>query len=252
MNDSERNALEGTRGLCLVQRDYAVEGIEVRAGKEGSTLVDFYGHASVTGKPYEMYGGPDKGGWNETMVPGAFKRTLRQKPDVAFLINHDGLTLARTKAGTLQLAEDEIGLEVKAQLDTRVSIVNDLVLLMEAKNIDEMSFAFRVEKQKWLTRDGEEVPWWDLDGVDRQVTEVNIHKGDVSAVNYGANPFTDAALRGIDDDMFLRLLQERPELAARAAALVLPPAAELDEPLVDLSWYARCAAELQAKRTFAA
>lgn len=181
-----------------VRRNYAVEGIEVRAGGGDSTIVDFYGHASVTGLGYDMYGGPDKGGWVEYIDKGAFKRTLAQKPDVAFLINHEGMTLARTKAGTLTLAEDEVGLEVKAQLDTRVSVSNDLVLLMEAGNIDEMSFAFRVVDQVWMTKDGDEVPWWDLAGVERHIREVNINKGDVSAVNYGANPFTDAALRSIE------------------------------------------------------
>ena len=195
---AERAALEAKRGLVPVQRLYAVEGVEVRASDDAaSTLVDFYGHASVTGKGYDLYGGPDKGGWTEFVDKGSFKKTLSEKPDVAFLLNHTGLTLARTKAGTLTLAEDSVGLEAKAQLDTRVSVVNDMVILMEAKNLDEMSFAFRVMKQRWLDVDGEEVPWWDMAGVERHITEVSLHKGDVSVVNYGANPFTDAKMRSL-------------------------------------------------------
>lgn len=210
MTQPDRAELEVLRGLTPVRRDYAVSGIEVRASSDkNSTLVDFYGHASVTGEPYEMYGGPDKGGWNEQITPGAFKRTLGRKPDVAFLINHDGMTLARTKAGTLKLSEDDIGLEVKAKLDTRVSVVNDLVVLMEAGNMDEMSFAFRVTAQRWLTKEGDEVPWWDMQGVHRHIDAVDIEKGDVSAVNYGANPFTDAALRGLGDDQLLALIEAR-------------------------------------------
>lgn len=181
-----------------VRRQYAVADIEVRAPADGETVANFYGHASVTGLGYDMYGGPDKGGWTEFIDPGAFKRTLAQKPDVAFLVNHEGMTLARTKAGTLTLAEDEVGLEVKAQLDTRVSSANDLVVAMERGDIDEMSFAFRVMDQVWLDRDGEEVPWWDLAGIERHIREVSLQKGDVSAVNYGANPFTDAALRSLE------------------------------------------------------
>jgi HK97 family phage prohead protease len=197
---AERAALEAKRGLVSAERLYAIEGIELRAATDPeSTLVDFYGHASVTNKPYEMYGGPDKGGWNETVDRGAFKKTLSEKPDVAFLVNHEGLTLARTKAGTLTLAEDGVGLEVKASLDTRVSLVNDLVVLMEQGNLDEMSFAFRIVRQKWLDADGEEVPWWDMAGIDRHITEVSIQKGDVSVVNYGANPYTDASLRSLDE-----------------------------------------------------
>lgn len=199
---AERAALEAKRGLVRSSRLYAVENVELRADTTpDSTIVNFYGHASVTGKSYEMYGGPDKGGWTEIVDKGAFKRTLGRKPDVAFLLNHEGLTLARTKAGTLDLREDDTGLEAKARLDTRVSAVNDMVILMEAGNLDEMSFAFRVVDQVWLDRDGEEVPWWDLAGIERHIREVSIDKGDVSVVNYGANPFTDAGVRSLTDVM---------------------------------------------------
>lgn len=196
---AERAKLEQTRGLSDVTRGWAVENLEVRAPVEGDHFANFYGHASVTDKPYEMYGGPDKGGWTETVDKGAFKHTLGRNPDVPFKINHEGMNLARTTAGNLQLREDGVGLEVKAQLDTRVSVVNDLVLLMDAGNINEMSFAFRVTKQAWLNADGEEVPWWDLSGTDRHIQQVDINKGDVSVVNYGASPHTDAVLRSLAD-----------------------------------------------------
>lgn len=191
---AEQAALMPTRGLGNVTRLYSVNDVEIRAQGGDSTLVEFYGHASVTNKPYEMYGGPDRGGWNETVDRGAFTKTLGETPDVAFLVNHAGMTLARTKAGTLTLAEDSIGLEVKATLDTRVSVVNDLTILMQSRNLDEMSFAFRTIRQKWLDALGEEVPWWDMSGVDRHMVELSLHKGDVSVVNYGANPFTDASM----------------------------------------------------------
>jgi HK97 family phage prohead protease len=219
--------LEQSRGCTAAQRDYAVTGIELRAVGSDSNLVDFYGHASVTGRAYDMYGGVEAGGFTETIVAGAFKKTLREKPDVAFLVNHAGLTLARTKAGTLQLAEDSVGLEVRAQLDRRVSIVNDITVLMEQGNLDEMSFAFRVVKQAWLNEDGAEVPWWDMAGIDRQIREVSLQKGDVSVVNYGANPYTDAALRSLPDEQLLDLLAGRPELVARAAAMNIPAPPEV-------------------------
>lgn len=103
-----------------------------------------------------------------------------------------------------------------------MSVVNDITVLMEQGNLDEMSFAFRVVKQAWLNTDGEEVPWWDMAGVDRQIREVSLQKGDVSVVNYGANPYTDAALRSLPDDQLLELLAGKPELVARAAAMNLP------------------------------
>jgi HK97 family phage prohead protease len=197
--DREKAALAPTRGLSTASRSYTVSDVELRADSPESTKLNFYGHASVTATGYDMFGGPGSqyGGWTEYVDRGAFKRTLKAKPDVAFLVNHEGLTLARTKAGSLQLAEDAVGLEVKAQLDTRVSLVNDIAVLMEGGELDEMSFAFRINQQKWLTEAGDEVAWWDMAGVERHITEVDIHKGDVSLVNYGANPHTDAALRGL-------------------------------------------------------
>lgn len=204
--EADRALVAPIRGLSKIERAYSVEGVHVERAASGDAehIVDFFGHATVYGKGYEMYGGPDKGGWTEYVDQGAGKKTLSEKPDVAFLVNHGGLTLARTKAGTLTLAEKPVGLETKAKLDTRVSAVNDLVLLMEAGNLDEMSFAFRVVKQVWLNIDGEEVPWWDLAGIERHITEYSIHKGDVSVVNYGANPHTDATLRSLDDQARLR------------------------------------------------
>lgn len=202
---AEQKALKPTRGLGPVQRLYAVEGIEVRAQQENPNLLDFYGHASVTNKPYEMYGGPDKGGWNESVDRGAFKKTLAANPDVVFKLNHEGMTLARTKSGTLSLAEDKVGLEVKASMDKRISAVNDIAVAMERGDLDEMSFAFRVTEDQWLDAEGAEVPWWDLAGIDRHIRAVDLGYGDVSVVNFGANPFTDASLRTED---FLGALRE--------------------------------------------
>ena len=229
--EADRALVAPLRGLTRVDRAYTVEGVMVeRAGSgDADHIANFFGHATVYGKGYEMYGGPDKGGWTEYVDPGAGKKTLSENPDVAFLINHTGMTLARTKAGTLTLTERTIGLETKAKLDTRVSVVNDLVLLMEAGNLDEMSFAFRVMKQVWLDADGAEVPWWDLSGIERHITEYSIHKGDVSVVNYGASPHTDAALRSLDDQSRLRahlLGEEHEEQSERAA--------EETDPLVTL------------------
>jgi HK97 family phage prohead protease len=225
--ESDRALVAPLRGLARIDRSYTVEGCEVRAAGDGDTLVDFFGHATVYGQGYEMYGGPDKGGWNEYVDAGAGKKTLSEDPDVAFLVNHTGLTLARTKAGTLTLTERAVGLETRAKLDTRVSAVNDLVLLMEAGNLDEMSFAFRVVKQVWLDADGEEVPWWDLSGIERHITEYSIHKGDVSVVNYGANPHTDAALRSLDDHTRLRAALLGEELPTERSAETPDPTVEV-------------------------
>jgi HK97 family phage prohead protease len=154
-------------------------------GTGGETFT-FTGYASVTESPYEMC--DFLGDYTEVIRRGAFTRTLADGADVPFKVNHAGLTLARTKSGTMRLAEDSVGLLVEADLDPASPDVQSLRSAMDRGDIDEMSFGFRVTSQVWS-------PDW----TQRDITEVDLNKGDVSAVNYGANPATaGATLRGLD------------------------------------------------------
>jgi HK97 family phage prohead protease len=149
---------------------------EVDNGSGGTTL-RFTGYASVTETPYEMTDW--LGDYSEVIRRGSFSKTLAEGADVPFKLNHDGMTLARTKSGTMRLAEDSTGLHVEADLDPRNGQVADIRSAMDRGDLDEMSFAFRVTRQEWS-------PDW----TQRDITEVNLNKGDVSIVNYGANPHT--------------------------------------------------------------
>jgi len=194
------------------QRSFAAHGLRLTraAGTDGAPdTLQFEGYASVTSVPYDIYGGPADGGWDETIVRGAFAKTLTSRADCVFLLNHRGMTLARTKSGTLQLAEDDHGLGVRAQLDPRMSDVADLAVGMERGDLDEMSFAFWVVNDRWTNAKGEERPWWDPEAVHREVLEVDIDHGDVSLVNFGANPHTSAALRAAAADADLRSRTQR-------------------------------------------
>lgn len=197
LTDGEKALLAPLRS-CVGVRDrrYPLGDVEIRY-EEGDADADFRGHATVYGKGYDMYGGPSEGGWTEYVDEGAGKKTLSEKPDVAFLANHTGLTLARTTSGRLTLAEDSVGLDTRAKMNTARGDVRDVVLGLRDRDLTEMSFAFKVMKQRWLDADGEEVPWWDLAGIERHITEYSLHKGDVSVVNYGANPHTDASMRAL-------------------------------------------------------
>lgn len=154
-------------------------------------VVELTGYAS-TFEPYEMYGGPVAGGWIEQIGRNAFDRTLREKPDLHLLINHEGLPLARTKSGTLDLSVDDHGLKVYAQLDRSDPDVQRLEAKMRRGDMDEMSFAFRVKSQSWSVHDD----YPEDDHALRTITEVSLHKGDVSVVNWGANPTTTADVLG--------------------------------------------------------
>lgn len=143
----------------------------------GGSVLTFTGYASVTESPYEMEDW--LGTYTEIVRSGAFAKTLSEGADVPFKLNHDGITLARTKSGTMDLAEDSTGLHVTARLDPASPTVQTIRSAMDRGDLDEMSFGFQVMRQKWSP-----------DFTQRDITEVSLNKGDVSVVNYGANPAT--------------------------------------------------------------
>lgn len=166
------------------RRSIAADDFEVRRDGDSLRLI---GYASVFERRYSVFGGPPHG-FTEIVDRAAFNKTLGDSPDVHLLANHEGLTLARTKSGTLKLSADSTGLKVEANLDRRDPDVQRLEVKMERRDLDEMSFSFRTVRQEW-----------DNDETERRLLEVNINKADVSVVNHGANPATSAQLRSIDD-----------------------------------------------------
>lgn len=177
------------------QRLYHCADMEMREAQDNPDEYILTGYAS-TFEPYEMYGGPSNGvGWIEQLSRKAFDRTLRESPDLHLLINHEGMPLARTKSGTLKLSVDNGGLKVEARLDRSDPDVQRLEPKMRRHDMDEMSFAFRVKKQKWEAHS--DFP--EDDQSQRTIEELSLHKGDVSVVNFGANPTTHAEIKGIPD-----------------------------------------------------
>ncbi|HUR24013.1 MAG TPA: HK97 family phage prohead protease, partial [Acidimicrobiales bacterium] len=171
------------------RRNLAVADFEVR--EAGDDLV-LEGYASVFEKPYPIYGGAKDGGWDEIVDRRAFDATLAAKPDVHLLINHEGLPLARTKSGTMDLSTDKTGLRVVARLDPTDADVLRIAPKMRRKDIDEMSFAFRTIRHEI-----------DEDKDIRRLLEVSLHKGDVSVVNFGASHHTSVKLRAATDAIAL-------------------------------------------------
>jgi HK97 family phage prohead protease len=168
------------------RRAFKCEQFELRAINDQT--VTLTGYASVFEKGYEMYGGPDKGGWIEVVDRRAFDETLKRKPDLHLLINHEGMPLARTKSGTLRLSTDKVGLLVDADLDRSDPDVQRLEVKMGRGDMDEMSFAFRTIRHEWNEDESE-----------RRMLELNLDKGDVSVVNFGASPHTSAGIRSMED-----------------------------------------------------
>jgi HK97 family phage prohead protease len=168
------------RPKVVERRAVPFRDVELRAKSGAGTALSFTGYACVTEQGYEMedWLGP----YTEVVRGGAFKKTLSEAADVPFLVNHAGLTLARTKSGTMRLAEDDTGLYVDADLDPASPHVQALRSAMDRGDVDEMSFGFWVTRQQWSP---------DFD--QRDILEVNLNKGDVSIVNFAANPATAGA-----------------------------------------------------------
>ena len=159
----------------IERRTFTVQDVEARQTEDGTMRLR--GYAAVFNDASVPL--PFK----ETIAPGAFRKTLSETPDVRLLINHEGLPLARTKNGTLTLSEDERGLFMDAEIaDTTEG--RDLYKLVERGDVDQMSFAFRVIRQKW-----------NEDRSVRTLTEVSLADGDVSVVTYPAYPTTTVEAR---------------------------------------------------------
>ena len=147
---------------------------ELRADGDGSTLV---GYAAMFDSPSE-----DLGGFTERIAPGAFKRTLGMDADVRLLFDHEGLPLARSKSGTLELEEDELGLKVEAALDPNSPMARSVISAVQRGDIDQMSFAFRTVTDSW-----------NAERSLRTLEEVQLF--DVSVVTYPAYEATMATIR---------------------------------------------------------
>jgi len=182
---------EVRRGLLVTNN------VEVRSANGKLT---FHGLASSTSQRSGKLGedssyltrdnGYDMGWYTERIMAGAFTKTLREKPDVQFLLNHTGLPLARTTNSTLTLRETDDGLEYDAVTDSDDPDAQTVARKINSGLMDQCSFAFRVTRQNWSE---------DYDV--REITEVDLNRGDVSVVNYGANPNTSVVMRSILQDL---------------------------------------------------
>ncbi len=172
-------------------RSFNLANVEIRENNDGELSYSFSGYASVFDKPYGVR--DSKGTYTETIKPGAFKKTLQEQDDVRFLINHDGIPLARSSSGTLKLEEDEYGLFVQADLDANNPKVAEVASAMKRGDLNEMSFAFAAIRD-------------DFSGEKRDVQEVRLF--DVSVVTYPANSYAGATLRGLDISENLKELVE--------------------------------------------
>ena len=149
----------------MMQRDVkatgwleAVPREEVRDA-DGDRVLRLAGYAVVFDSPSERMGS-----FVETIDRRAFDDVLAAESDVRFLIQHDGLALARTSNGTLRLSVDDKGLRFEADLNPAVSASADLHALVERGDVTQMSFGFRIGGER----------------VDKSVDPIRVHVTRVS------------------------------------------------------------------------
>ena len=152
---------------------------EIRAEDDGTIRVS--GHAAVFNQDADI-----GGMFIERIEPGAFLDAIG-RDDVVFLIEHEGLPLARTSSGTLELSEDKIGLRMETVLDQTDPDVARILPKMRRGDLSKMSFAFRAELQEW--DDSQEIPI-------RTIKKAWLR--DVSVVTYPAYDGTDIGLRMLE------------------------------------------------------
>jgi HK97 family phage prohead protease len=195
-------------GAALI--DTRTHHVEVRANEDGTRSIT--GYATTWETPYEVAGGPPWG-WVETIARGAATKSLAERDDVRFLINHEGLPQARSRGlviDTMRLEADDIGLRVDIpSLDERNPRVLELLSALDRGDVDQMSFAFLAMRQEW-----------NEDYTERRILELQLF--DVSAVTYPANPATIIAARAATDEVPV------PQRAGLPLGLALAQAAALD------------------------
>lgn len=182
--------------------------------KNGKKYYEVDGYATAFDRGYEMYDA--FGIYTEIVDKSCLDVSLAAGPDVAFLTNHRGVTMARTTNGTLDLTADSTGLAPHALLNAERQDVRDLASAIIDKLITEMSFAFMLLRGEWND-----------DYTVFRILEADINRGDVSAVNYGANPYTSITARAAE---WLADAERMPAAVARAALARLAARDDLSRP----------------------
>lgn len=170
------------------------EGIERRFGP-AELRVDqtgqIEGYAAVFGVWSE-----DMGWFRERIRQGAFKKTIREA-DVRALFNHDpNYVLGRNKASTLDLAEDNHGLQFRVT-PPETQWAKDLQESVKRGDINQASFGFQTIKDEWTHASN------DSKINERELVEVKLF--DVSVVTFPAYPQTSVSARSLANMLIARL-----------------------------------------------
>ena len=169
------------------QREFRMENAE----QNGNTI---RGYAAVYNSDSEWMGG-----FYEQIERGAFDDVMND--DVRAYFNHDeNLLLGRVSSGTLRIGTDARGLFYEVDLPN-TTYANDLAELMKRGDVNQSSFAFLIDADRWEQRDGK--TYRIIEKVSRLL--------DVSPVSQPAYPDATSELK--------RDLETEPKEEAKAASV---------------------------------
>ncbi len=124
----------------------------------------------------------------ESIAPGAFTETLKDA-DVRALINHDTrLVLGRTKAGTLELKEDEHGLWGRIRINPNDQDAMNLYERVKRGDVDQCSFGFEIVREETEIGDDGSIHW----------TIIEVRLWEVSVCTFPAYEETEVSARKRD------------------------------------------------------
>lgn len=165
-----------------------VTKFETREADDGAMHIS--GYFAVFNSNYEI-----ASGMSESIAPGAFSRTLGENPDVRALINHDTtLVLGRTKAGTLKLHQDEIGLFGDIEVNRNDQDALNLYERVKRGDVDQCSFGFAIRSETTDVLPDGRVHW--------TITDVDLFE--VSACTFPAYQATSISAREAQRDEIKR------------------------------------------------
>lgn len=129
-----------SHAAIVEKREFRMEEVE----REGRTI---RGYAAVYNSDSEWMGG-----FYEQIERGAFDDVMND--DTRAYFNHDeSLLLGRVSSGTLRIGTDARGLYYEVDLPN-TSYANDLIELMKRGDVNQSSFAFLIDRDRWEERDG--------------------------------------------------------------------------------------------------
>jgi phage head maturation protease len=113
---------------------------------------------------------------------------------------------------------DEKGFRNRAWINPKRADVRDMITAIEDKDVTEQSFMFEITRGEW-----------NKDFTEFRIAEVDMDRGDVGPVTYGANPYTLIAARAGE---FLSAIPDMPVLAAREAMTRLSAREDITPPKI--------------------